>query len=66
MSKKTTLSLLNKHNNQLKLHDYSNNHSLSKKKQYLTIITPSQRYRKPIRTLKEIKQVALGGKNTHK
>lgn len=60
MSKKPSLSIHCKHPSFLTTHDNTATHSLSRKKQYLTIVTPSQREHKPIKTLKEIKRIAQG------
>jgi hypothetical protein len=62
MSKKPSLSIQSKLNTLMKFNDTSVTHSLSKKKKYLTVVTPSQREPKTIKTLKEIKRIALGMK----
>ena len=65
MNKKPALSLTKKHLGHLSIESIKADHSLSRKKKYLTVVTPSHLIAKPIKSLKEIKNIAFGMKESH-
>jgi hypothetical protein len=64
MNKKPALSLTKKQLGHLSIDSIKGDHSLSRKKKYLTVVTPSHLINKPIKSLKEIKNIAFGLKES--
>jgi len=64
MNKNPALSLIKKQLGHLSIEIIKGDHSLSRKKKYLTVVTPSHLITKPIKSLKEIKNIAIGYKDS--